>query len=91
MARTIWTITVGAIALVGGLSALHMWRHYEDQLAAAVKLANAATAISRARVGASLRGVDLILQDMARGLVAGDLTNQDEAVGRLKARVAAFL
>ena len=90
MARSIWSITIGAILLVSGLSALHVWRHYEDQLAAGARLVNAATAISQARIGASLRGVDLMLQDMARGLLAGEFTDRDEAAVRLKARVAAL-
>ncbi len=90
MARSIWSITIGAILLVSGLSALHVWRHYEDQLAAGGKLANAATAISQARIGASLRGVDLMLQDMARGLLAGEFMGREEAAVRLKARVAAL-
>jgi PAS domain-containing protein len=90
MVRTIWSFVGAAIAIVSGLSAVHVWRHYEDQLAANITLVRTATAMSQSRISAAILSIDMVLSETGRDLVAGKLDDRAAAADRLKTRKDAF-
>ena len=73
------------MALVSGL---HVWQHYNNQIEAADRLAEALTRAAAERIGGSLRSIDLLLQDVSSQFP--DDPAPDSFVRYLEARARAF-
>lgn len=75
------------MALVSGLQ---VWQHYDNQIEAADRLAEALTRAAAEKIGGSLRSIDLLLQDVSGQFLDDPAPNSDSFVRYLNARAQAF-